>query len=100
MKRNKRCDVCNGSKLNHKLFKCNRCKNRYYCSKQCQKNDWNDHRNKCHLKAAYMSTSFGSPVGSQMIFHLVEVMIILVVKMTKNQNMNQNPSQSPIQSVN
>ena len=51
--------------------------------------------NKCNslvLKTAYMSTSFGSPVGLQLIFHLLEVMIILVIKMTKN------PSQSPNQS--
>ena len=60
MKRNKGCDVCNG---NRKLFKSKLCKNGYYCNKQCQKNDWNDHTNKCHslvLKVTYMSTSFGS----------------------------------------
>lgn len=29
-------------------FKCGRCKKVRYCSKECQKNSWKDHKQKCH----------------------------------------------------
>lgn len=29
------------------LFECNNCKMTYYCSKECQENDWNIHKNWC-----------------------------------------------------
>ena len=31
----------------HPLWKCGKCKNVYYCSKECQKNNWPNHRTSC-----------------------------------------------------
>lgn len=31
----------------HPLWKCGKCKNAYYCSKECQETDWPNHRGSC-----------------------------------------------------
>lgn len=43
------CDGCGKSKFDAQLLRCNACKSRIYCSKQCQKNDWivNNHKQNC-----------------------------------------------------
>ena len=44
------CKQCNWIKCNErniKLRKCKKCKSVFYCSKQCQKNDWETHRQVC-----------------------------------------------------
>lgn len=42
----RRCLVCNKSDI--KLLQCSRCRQRYYCSKECQKVDWKDgHKEYC-----------------------------------------------------
>ena len=44
-----KCDCC--GKQNVKLFPCNRCKMTYYCSKECQKTNWQNGHNKACRKA-------------------------------------------------
>ena len=34
-----------------KMMRCNRCCSAHYCSKECQKEDYNEHKNKCHIIA-------------------------------------------------
>jgi len=34
-----------------KMMKCNRCFSSHYCSKECQKENYNEHKNRCHLIA-------------------------------------------------
>ena len=34
-----------------KMMRCNRCYSAHYCSKECQKEDYNDHKNLCHIIA-------------------------------------------------
>jgi hypothetical protein len=38
---------CNQCLKIGKLFKCGRCKAIHYCSKECQKTDWQNHKNQC-----------------------------------------------------
>ena len=35
----------------HPLWKCGKCKNIYYCSKECQKTDWPNHIDSCTVKS-------------------------------------------------
>jgi hypothetical protein len=39
------CVVCGAR--GSKLFRCTRCKERYYCGKECQLQDWKDHKRVC-----------------------------------------------------
>lgn len=39
-----RCAVCDES---NKLLKCSRCKEKFYCSEACQREDWPEHRKTC-----------------------------------------------------
>ena len=41
------CKYCGVIKDNHDLFSCSRCKTILYCSGECQKMDWKEHKNKC-----------------------------------------------------
>jgi len=41
------CEYCGQLLLSHKVKKCARCKGVYYCSPDCQKNDWIDHKTTC-----------------------------------------------------
>jgi len=41
----KLCDVCN--KYLEKPKRCGKCKNRFYCSQECQKQDWSTHKLEC-----------------------------------------------------
>jgi MYND finger len=38
---------CVCGKIDKKQKKCGNCKSVYYCSRECQKNDWNNHKHKC-----------------------------------------------------
>jgi len=41
-----RCSYC--EKLTHKdLLRCSRCKDKYYCSRDCQRSDWLKHKKTC-----------------------------------------------------
>jgi hypothetical protein len=44
-------DSCCGSCQSRGLMKCGRCKITYYCSKECQKKHWSQHKKVCHLAA-------------------------------------------------
>ncbi|CAG2116598.1 unnamed protein product, partial [Medioppia subpectinata] len=45
--KDKYCDNC--MKRSDQLKKCSKCLHMYYCSKECQKNDWKYHKNECPL---------------------------------------------------
>ena len=46
----KQCNWIKCNKKNIKLRKCKKCKSVFYCSKQCQKDDWKAHRQICCLE--------------------------------------------------
>ena len=46
---NKRCKTCK-SKNKEDLKSCSVCKIVYYCSKECQRKDWKDHKLECNNK--------------------------------------------------
>ena len=41
------CNCCKEGKM----MRCNKCDSAHYCSKECQKEDYNDHKNLCHIIA-------------------------------------------------
>ncbi|CAG2107503.1 unnamed protein product, partial [Medioppia subpectinata] len=45
--KDKYCDNC--LKRSDQLKRCSKCLRMYYCSKECQKNDWKYHKNECPL---------------------------------------------------
>ncbi|CAG2102951.1 unnamed protein product [Medioppia subpectinata] len=45
--KDKYCDNC--MKRSDQLKRCAKCLHMYYCSKECQKNDWKYHKNECKL---------------------------------------------------
>ena len=42
------CNVCKASEKQKALKMCGRCKKTYYCSPECQKNDWTFHKRFCN----------------------------------------------------
>lgn len=46
------CSTCNKSSL-EKMKLCSKCKYAYYCSQECQKEDWPKHKEKCKLYEIY-----------------------------------------------
>ena len=49
------------SKEKKKLKTCGKCKKVAYCSKECQKEDWKDHKEDCRLAGAFnnMTNPYG-----------------------------------------
>jgi len=49
------CIICHKTEkeLGIKLFYCGRCEEKLYCSKQCQKNHWEIHKQVCKTKIIY-----------------------------------------------
>jgi hypothetical protein len=41
------CPICSKTNQDIKLFKCGGCKSTHYCSKEHQKQDWNNHKSAC-----------------------------------------------------
>lgn len=39
------CDIC--GELKAHLKRCSQCKKKWYCSKKCQREDWNKHKKIC-----------------------------------------------------
>ncbi|CAG2118505.1 unnamed protein product [Medioppia subpectinata] len=59
----KYCDNC--LKQSDQLKRCSKCLYMYYCSKECQKNDWKYHKNECklygnHLIQMMINDKFGA----------------------------------------
>ena len=47
-----RCNYCFGKSITDKLLRCSRCKRFWYCSKECQRNDWKEwHKDECQALA-------------------------------------------------
>lgn len=42
------CNTC--LKTETKLLSCSRCKRTSYCSKECQKQDWKEHKKDCYIE--------------------------------------------------
>ncbi|KAF9485122.1 hypothetical protein BDN70DRAFT_917280 [Pholiota conissans] len=43
------CTACQGTETEDNFYKvCSRCKNRFYCSRECQTRDWPEHKEICH----------------------------------------------------
>lgn len=42
-----RCQTCGKAPENTQLKRCSRCRNKFYCSIECQKKDWKHHRKQC-----------------------------------------------------
>jgi hypothetical protein len=42
-----KCNNCQITSSEKKLSKCSRCNKVYYCSRDCQKEDWNEHKKRC-----------------------------------------------------
>ncbi len=54
----KKCDVCSKEQSAHvTLQRCSKCGNKYYCSQQCQVNDWRKHRVICNNTNFYATLS-------------------------------------------
>jgi hypothetical protein len=49
------------SKEEKKLKTCGKCKRVAYCSKECQKEDWKDHKKNCRPADAFNNTT--NPYG-------------------------------------
>lgn len=45
------CDTCNRRQSYTRMKKCSRCRNATYCSVECQKQDWNRHKEECKKPA-------------------------------------------------
>ncbi|KAF7375686.1 histone-lysine N-methyltransferase SMYD3 [Mycena sanguinolenta] len=43
------CVVCFDEEASKSLMRCSTCKNRFYCSAKCQKNDWKEHKWSCSV---------------------------------------------------
>ena len=52
-----KCKRCNATRSEKKLSKCSRCGKVYYCSKKCQKDDWDEHKKNCVDKKNKISDS-------------------------------------------
>jgi len=52
-----KCKKCNATRSEKKLSKCSRCGKVFYCSKNCQKEDWNEHKKNCVDKKNKISDS-------------------------------------------
>src|SRR5260221_10863486 len=44
------CFICANSSTTHTLFYCSGCRNVRYCSKECQKKHWPEHKEECKTK--------------------------------------------------
>ena len=52
-----KCNNCKVTRSEKKLSKCSRCGKVFYCSKNCQKEDWNEHKKNCVDKKNKISNS-------------------------------------------
>lgn len=54
-----RCHTCRSTSYKHRAYlSCSNCRCVYYCSSNCQKRDWNDHRPRCKKERAEQSAGF------------------------------------------
>lgn len=50
----KHCESCKINKSVHiRVYKCAECEQVHYCSRECQKNDWKQHKSKCFERSSH-----------------------------------------------
>jgi hypothetical protein len=67
------CNGCNEISNAKNIFECD-CKNRIYCSRECAKNDWPNHKRECR---AYKHTE--SPQTMNLFYSLNEIQMCLIL---------------------
>lgn len=66
--------------MDTKLLACSKCKNTYYCSRECQVADWKEHRKSCNVGTKVSKTS-QQTLGSYTQTFYYEIMTALFQKM-------------------
>ncbi|EIW78286.1 hypothetical protein CONPUDRAFT_167326 [Coniophora puteana RWD-64-598 SS2] len=71
-RRSRVCRHCNKAELAVKLFQCVKCKHTFYCSRECQKENWRLHKEFCKDQAASLMRAdllkaLGDTAGSQLL---------------------------------
>jgi hypothetical protein len=72
------CNVCQKPST----LRCSKCRQAYYCSKECQKKDWKLHKKSCGKNEGAMSSSSGSSLSE-----MTEILTDIMQSMDKNNSL-------------
>ena len=64
----KHCDNC--LMKSSLLKKCGKCLSMYYCGRDCQRNDWNQHKNECKFMSRHKHNGFAMTDRDWLLFRL------------------------------